>query len=124
MDDAADAASIDRATLYRWIERGEGAKSGEYSDFCDRLNRARARGKVAMVKAIRKAGDKDWRANAHILACRYPEEWSEKRIIEATIKAVQTIEDPEAWAKQIMELAPVAAELLGLEMEIRGEAPE
>jgi hypothetical protein len=74
---AAVACGIDRATFYRWKQRG---KAGEepYAAFCDALKKAQAEAEAVSAATIR-AGQQGWQGNAWYLERRYPERWAQDR---------------------------------------------
>lgn len=97
--DSCGAMGISQAALFSWIAKAERDNPDPvYVKFKERLDRARAAGKAAMVASINRAGrgqpvhdesgkvvgyrDGDWRASAHLLACIDPEEYSLRYKIE------------------------------------------
>ena len=78
---ACGASNINYATFYRWIAKGELAKSGKYNDFCNTLKEARdkahAKITMAMIKQIVKG-------NATLtmfwLQNRFPNDWKDRRV--------------------------------------------
>ena len=83
----ADAAGVSRSTFAGWRKRKEPA----FVAFFDRIERARVRGDIALLNAIRRAAfgapgseetaetRPDWKAARYILACRHAD-MSETRI--------------------------------------------
>lgn len=71
---------IDYSTFCRWVEKGEQQSTGEYREFCDRLELAQAEGAFANVLKIKAAAAKDWRAAAWLLEARHPDEYGRRRI--------------------------------------------
>ena len=49
---AAAAAGIAESTVHLWRERGEAARSGKYSVFSERTQRARAEGEAAAARQV------------------------------------------------------------------------
>lgn len=107
--DACEAAGISQTAYYEWLERAKGPNpSPIFTEFADRTSRARAESKATLVGVLKScaigepifndAGEvvgrknKDWRAAAHMLACRYPDEWSERRRHEHSGPAGKPIE--------------------------------
>lgn len=78
--DACRAAGIHPQTLRMWRHRSGRA----YDAFRAEFDRARARGKDAAVARILRAGKEDWRALAWWLTRCYPEQYSERRMLEIT----------------------------------------
>lgn len=70
---ASAAAGIGEGTLRRWRADDE--------ELAARIERARDVGEVALVGLIRTAAADDWRAAAWLLSHRWPDRWSEKRVI-------------------------------------------
>lgn len=68
VEDAARAAGVDRATVFRWTQRGASTdpKDGTYRDFRDALLRARGTARRALVGSLYRAAieDRDTRAAA------------------------------------------------------------
>lgn len=67
--DAAHCAGIHPATLSRYLEQGL-ADDGppEFRALCEKIERARAKGRKELIEQIRKHAKKEWRAGAHLLA--------------------------------------------------------
>ena len=89
-----EAVGINRATYYRWLERGERSKKlaeeGKkipkeekiYCDFCDSVRQADAEGEVSITAMIFNQVKDDWRAGMELLARKYPERWARKEYID------------------------------------------
>lgn len=85
---ACNYAGISYSVFADWVRKGEeytkmleGGQKGirwEFINFLKELNRAKAEAEVNLVKKIKEAGDKDWRANAFLLERRNPEQWAKK----------------------------------------------
>ena len=71
---ACEAAGICESTFMCWKR--------EDSQFMHRIKRAEQEGKLERPRQISHQTYADWRAGAWILSHRYPDEFSEKRIIE------------------------------------------
>jgi DNA invertase Pin-like site-specific DNA recombinase len=52
VETAAEAAGVAKATVYRWLERGEREKSGAHCDFRDAVTRARAEAEARNVAVL------------------------------------------------------------------------
>jgi hypothetical protein len=70
-------AGISEDSLERWAKRSAG--------FAEGLTRAEAEAEVSLVAIIRKAAETDWRAAAHLLACRRPEDWSPRARVDVDL---------------------------------------
>ncbi len=80
---SACSAGVSPATYYRWMKRGEEAKTGIYREFYEAVKRAEASAEVHAVAVIRKeiaAGD--WRAAANFLERRFGDRWRRRESIE------------------------------------------
>ena len=71
-------AGLDPATFYRWLEKGETAKSGVYSEFCDTVSRAKADSAMRLVSQITLQAPTDWRAAAFMLERRFPDDYGKR----------------------------------------------
>lgn len=81
---AAIRSGVDKATFFRWLEKGRFQKRGKYRDFCDRIAKAeadrRAASALRLVKASQGTEKKpgDWRAGAWLAERIDPEEFALK----------------------------------------------
>jgi hypothetical protein len=92
--DAALAAGIHRRTFERWMTRAaEPSAPAEYAAFAASIERAEAEGRVALGAIITRAARKDWRAAAHLLAVRDPDNWAKREKVEHSgrIDSEQTV---------------------------------
>tara|TARA_Y100000310_G_C20546718_1_gene745948 strand:+ start:196 stop:630 length:435 start_codon:yes stop_codon:yes gene_type:complete len=85
--EAAASVGVGLSTLEEWLSRGRGRNSrrssrGVYATFAGRCERALPSGTVKLLKCVTAAGGKDWKAAAHLLACREPDRFSPKRRLE------------------------------------------
>ena len=71
-------AGVNPATFYRWLEKGETAKSGVYSEFCDAVERAKADSALRLVSQITLQAPTDWRAAAFMLERRFPDDYGKR----------------------------------------------
>lgn len=76
---AAAYAGISDQTLINWLHSD--------LDFLSAYTRAEADSETELVGFIRNAAKEDWRAAAHLLACRWPETWSERRRVEIDLRS-------------------------------------
>ncbi len=80
LETAAHAVAVTPESISHWKLRGhqdlsDGRGNSIYARFVQALTRAEADAEAASVARIRKAGQKDWRAEAWYLERRYPERW-------------------------------------------------
>jgi len=83
---ACALAGISERTGWRWMARGakdlhEGREGSEFCQFCQSVKRAEAEAEVRMVKIIRDAALRDWRAAAVFLERRFPNRWGRRRAV-------------------------------------------
>ena len=71
-------AGVDTATFYRWLEKGEVAKSGVFREFCDAISRAKADSALRLVSQITLQAPADWRAAAFMLERRFPDDYGKR----------------------------------------------
>lgn len=92
--DAALAAGVTPRTFQRWVARADEPRPpAEYVAFVADLERAEAEGRVALGAIITRAARKDWRAAAHLLAVRDPDNWAKREKVEHSgrIDSEQTV---------------------------------
>lgn len=93
----AKILNFDRSNLYDWLSRGrmdiQARKTKtRYARFYDTFTRAEGRVEASHISNIQLAGQKQWQASAHYLACRYPERWSPKQVLEHSGKVDTTVQ--------------------------------
>ena len=71
-------AGVNPATFYRWLEKGETAKSGAFREFCDTVSRAKADSALRLVSQIMLQAPTDWRAAAFLLERRFPDDYGKR----------------------------------------------
>ena len=71
-------AGVSPATFYRWLEKGETAKSGVFREFCDTVSRAKADSAMRLVSQITLQAPTDWRAAAFLLERRFPDDYGKR----------------------------------------------
>jgi len=79
--DACEAAGITTKTYETWKSRGRDEPGSIYETFVQQLEVAFVKAKLKLVANIYKAGateKRQWRAAAHLLARRYPQEYGEQ----------------------------------------------
>jgi transcriptional regulator with XRE-family HTH domain len=84
-EQAAASAGISLNTITKWLAKAREPSADEiYTDFIKALEQAQYEGLEELAARIYAASNKDWKAAAHLLACRYPEHWAkqERRQVE------------------------------------------
>jgi transposase len=78
---AASYGGITRVTLWKWLKKGEEAKSGKLKDFHDAVRKAEGEATVGWLAKIEQAAsDGAWQAAAWKLERRYPDEYGRQRL--------------------------------------------
>ncbi|NUN47678.1 MAG: hypothetical protein HUU15_02455 [Candidatus Brocadiae bacterium] len=77
---AATYSGIRRETIWRWVKRGEGERSGRYKAFADAVKAADGKSAVQALANIRAAAKGSWQANAWLLERRYPEQYGRGKL--------------------------------------------
>ena len=72
IETAAAVAGVSRSAVYRWLERGADGEE-PYAAFADAVAQAKAEGMARNVTLVARAGAKDWRAAAWLLARQDPD---------------------------------------------------
>ena len=78
IETVCQAHGINKATYYRWIERGERTKRGIYCDFCNAVRDAEARAEQKLIEEWREKLKESPTNYKDFLERRYPERWSKK----------------------------------------------
>lgn len=111
LETAAQAARIDRDTLFSWKRKGradieEGRTNSIYAQFVNAIARADAECEAASVARIRGAAERDWRAAAWYLERRHPERW--------TLNQTVTVDDAKLDSRITTEfiLSPAAPRIV------------
>jgi hypothetical protein len=82
---AAEAAGISRATLFRWLNRGERDDAPDrFRALAADVHRASARGAVRSLMEIHRDQSGGWQRHKWLLAVRYPEHFTERGRLEHT----------------------------------------
>ena len=85
LETACKLAGLSKVTVYDWIKRGE---TGEepHATFLNALQKAEAQAEHEMVRAVRKAGQKEafWAAAATHLERRHPDRWGKRQTDNST----------------------------------------
>lgn len=76
---AAAYAGIHIGTFYRWLQKGERAKSGPYREFREAIERAEAEAEVRHVAIVAKAATDDPKAAMWWLERRFPDRWGRRQ---------------------------------------------
>lgn len=77
--EACASVGIQRDTYYKWMQRGEAATSGEYRDFYNDVEKAKADSIMESIIVVRKAAKENWQAAAWWLERRLPQEFGRDR---------------------------------------------
>lgn len=75
---ACHYAGISDETFANWLKRS--------LEFLDAVTRAEADSELELVRYIRNAAAEDWKAAAHLLACRWPDTWAKRSQITLTLR--------------------------------------
>lgn len=75
---AAEYAGIDRATFYRWMQRGRESTRGKFSDFCEAVKNAEREAEVRAVAVIQNHMADNWQAAMTYLERKYPDRWGRR----------------------------------------------
>lgn len=73
-----DSLGIPRSSYYHWMKEGEKPDNQPFTDFRTAVVQAKADYLLSCVKDIKKAGHKQWQANAWLLERKDPKNFSEK----------------------------------------------
>lgn len=60
--EACTLAGIERTTAHRWLQKGQTQKRGKYRNFLNAVERAKVQRSVGIKAAIRRHGQRDWKA--------------------------------------------------------------
>lgn len=78
---ACGAVGIHVSTFYYWMNKGENAKSGQYKEFYDEVEKAKAEFVARNVALIQKAAvDGTWQASAWLLERTHPDEFGKRDV--------------------------------------------
>ena len=89
---AAALAGVDESTFYKWMKRGEKAKSGKYFQFVQSVKRAEEKAKAYHLQQIRKAAENgSWQASAWYLERKHYKEWGRKQQVDMTADVKQEV---------------------------------
>ena len=83
-EDSCKLIGITRKTFYRWRKKAEKAKSGEWLEYHKIWDKAEMKNKQFHIKKIKES--KDWRSSAYTLQNKYPNEYSDKTKVEASVE--------------------------------------
>lgn len=110
VETAAAACGVHRATLYRWLERGDRQREGVLRDFSDAVAKAQAESESRDLLLIAKAALSDWRAAAWRLERRWPRRFGP----QVHVSVRQEIEDMLAHCKKRLEAPAFEAVLVAI----------
>lgn len=89
-------AGIEYRTFRNWMKKGEEAKSGQFFQFFQEVNRAEMEAEARMVAQWQNHMRHDWRAVKDFLARRFPDRWARRDKTELTGKNGGPIEVTDA----------------------------
>ena len=106
---ACAACRLSFQTIQNWCERGETDGKGEFFEFLEQYKEVRAKALIGPALHLRKAAAIDWRAAAHILKVRDPDNWGERPQFGANmnVQGEQVLivlpapATPKEWNKQV-----------------------
>ena len=115
-------AGIDYSTLAKWVQKSKPKvdEQGnviepprELVEFFEELTCAREEAEVRLISIISTAAQRDWRAAAHLAACRNPY-WSERHRLDVTAKPEGEVDQHELDRRMLdrIEADPDAAAAL------------
>jgi transposase-like protein len=82
IETVCQAHGIDKSTYYKWIKKGEKAKSGIYRHFFHSVRNAEARAEARLIEEWREKLQVSPTNYKDFLERRYPERWGKKDIIK------------------------------------------
>lgn len=85
--DICIACDVSQSAFYRWQENG--GKSDLQRELVEGLKKAESNYKGALLRSIKKQGEKDWRALCWLLERKYPEEYSRVDRVTANVHQKQ-----------------------------------
>ncbi len=88
---AVQYAGISRSTFYRWMQRGQRAKSGLYCEFFEAIRRAESQAEVRAVAILQGHMKDSWRAAMTFLERKYPDRWGRKDRLKIDIEPRQAL---------------------------------
>lgn len=104
---AASATGIDRATLFRWRQKGEEGRA-PYAAFVAQLDMALGAAETNIMLNVVRASRKDWRAGAWWIERQNPDlEQKLQRGLEALIEELRPLMSETAYAELVQALAAV-----------------
>ncbi len=106
----ADAAGINRKTIYDWMNKGKKAKSGKYNQFYKDMQRAKTKFISHHMQKI--SDSKSWMASQYLLQVTDPETYviAEKikqevsADVNTTLSKKETIKEVDDLAKEIQQV--------------------
>ena len=82
IETVCQAHGIDKSTYYKWIKKGEKAKSGIYRHFFHSVRNAEARAEARLIEEWREKLQVSPTNYKDFLERRYPERWGKKDIVK------------------------------------------
>lgn len=112
---ACIAARVQPETFYRWLSRGQDAKSGIHRDFYERVLEAQALAECNAVAAMSRAWDKDWRAAEGFLKRRFPERWSQTERVEVGVRVSASLSFEDRYGLSLDQVRELGRQLAQVE---------
>lgn len=84
-DAASVYAGIHPSTFYNWMEKGRNAKSGEFYEFFESVQRAEAEAEARVVALWQQEIPGNWQAARDFLARRFSDRWSPKEKVQTEV---------------------------------------
>ena len=106
---AAEYGGICAATFYRWLQKGEAAKSGQFREFCDAVKKAEREAEVRAVAQIQKHMDRNWKAAMTYLERKHPDRWGRRDHLKIEIDPREALVDLLAISPEDLDSAIDAA---------------
>ena len=102
---SAEYAGISERTFYRWLQRGQEAKSGRYRQFWLSVKKAESESEVRAVAIVQKHMDSNWQAAMTYLERKHPDRWGRRDRLRVDINPREELEDLLALSGDELEAA-------------------
>jgi hypothetical protein len=81
VEDAANRAGVDKATLYRWLAKGREQSKGPFREFCDSVLAARVDRCLVMEAQMLAHGKLNWKALAFLMQAAEPKRYAPRVVV-------------------------------------------